>query len=240
MLERRTPGMADFVATTRATKIILKAQEKRIADTLFNAGNFTAHAIVNEWDDAPNATPITDIKTAKAAFRAQCGMLPDALVVSWSVVENLKQCAQIIDRIKYTYPGIDIANMGPAEIARCLGIPRILVGGAIYDSTGKNIASSITDVWSDEYAALVKLASRAGNVASDITEPCVGYTFLWSDDSPENPVVEQYREEDKRSDIFRVRHNPDERLIRSYDKSGNVVSDISAACVYLLSNVTTH
>ncbi len=239
MLERRSPGVADFVATQRAMKIILKAQERRIASTLFNEVNFSAHAVTNEWDDAVNATPITDVDAGIAAFRKQCGMLPDALVISYDTFRNLRQVAQIVDRIKYTFPGIDIANMTPQQLAQCLGVNRLLIGGAMYDSAGKNIAASMADIWDHEYAALVKLAPRAGNFAADITEPCVGYTFLWSDDSAENPVVEQYREDKIRSDVFRVRHNTDERLLRSYNSAGAVVSDIAASCVYLFSNITT-
>ncbi len=235
MLDRRVPGKADLVSTKRAVNIILRSQEKRIADKLFNASNFTAHAITNEWDDSANATPITDVKTGKAAFRLQCGMLPDALVINYSVFENLRNCAQIVDRIKYTFPGIQISDMNAAQLATCLGVPRVLVAGAIYDSAGAGLDASIAELWSNEYAALVKISRNR----DDVTEPGVGRTFLWTEDSPTNPIVEQYRDEDKRSDAFRVRHNVDERLIQSFDSSGTVVSNVAAACCYLFSNVTT-
>ena len=73
----------------------------------------------------------------------------------------------------------------------------------------------------------------------DVAEPCVGRTFIWSEDSPENPVVESYREEQAKSDVIRVRHNVDERLIQSFNDSGTVVSNVAAACCYLFSNITT-
>jgi len=234
-LERRNPGLADFIATKRAMNIILKSQEIRIAGKLFNAGNFTAHAVTNEWDDGANATPLADIKAAKAAFRSQCGMLPDAFVINWSVFENLKGCSEIKDLLKYTYPGLDINSMTSVELARLFDLPRVLVGGAAYDSAGKNVASTITDIWSGEYGALIKICGDA----TDITSPGIGWTFLWDEDSPENPVVEEYRIEENRSDVFRVRHNTDEYLLKSIDEDGNTVSDIAAACVYLLSNLTT-
>jgi hypothetical protein len=236
MIETRTPGMADFVATRRAMNFVLKGQEYRISNKLFNASNFTAHAITNEWDDFANATPISDVKAAKIAFRLQCGMLPDALVINWTVLQNLKSCTQIVDRLKYTYPGIDIEAMGASELARILDVPRVIVGGAIYDSAGKNVTSVLTDVWSDEYAALVKIVPNS----QDITAPGLGWTFLWTADSPDNAIVETYREDQIRSDIIRVRHNTDECLLKSYDENGNVVSDIAAACMYLMSNITTH
>jgi hypothetical protein len=235
ILESRVPGAGDFIATKRAMGHILRGQEKRIADKLFNAGNFTAHSITNEWDDAANATPITDINAGVMAFRSQCGMLPDALVITYSTFVNLKSCAQIVDRIKYTFPGLDINGMSTAQLAAAFNVPRVLVGGAIYDSAKKGKAASITDLWSNEYAALVKIASGE----ADLVEPGVGRTFLWTEDSADNAIVEQYRDESIRSDVFRVRHNTDECLLRSVDKDGTTVSNIAAACVYLFSNITT-
>jgi hypothetical protein len=234
LFSQEAPGMADIIATKRGMNHIMRGQEKRIADTIFNAGNFTAHAVVNEWDDSANATPITDVNTGVLAFRSQCGMLPDALIIAYSTFVNLKSCAQIVDRIKYTFPGIDINKMTSSQLAAVFNVPQVLIGGAVYDSAGKGLASSISDVWYNEYAALVKISR-----GQDIMEPGVGRTFLWTADSPENPIVESYREDQTRSDIFRVRHNVDEALMRSYNDAGAVVSDIAAACVYLFSNVTT-
>jgi hypothetical protein len=55
---------------------IMRAQEKRIADRVFNASAFTPHAVSNEWDKASAATPITDVNDAKLAFRASAGCCP--------------------------------------------------------------------------------------------------------------------------------------------------------------------
>jgi len=234
LFDQEAPGMADVVATMRAMSIIMRAQEKRIADTIFNTSNFTANSLTNEWDDATNATPIDDINDGILAFRSQCGMLPDALIISYSTFLNFKVCDQIVDQIKYTFPGIDINKMNSLQLANLFGLPRVLVGGAIYDSAKEGLDASVADLWSNEYAALVKISS-----GQDITQPGVGRTFLWTEDSPTNPVVEEYREEQVRSDIYRVRHNVSESLIQSKNTSGTVVSNIAAACMYLFDNVTT-
>jgi len=233
LLDQEAPGTADLVATQRAMNHIMRAQEIRIAGTLFNSTNFTAHNLSTEWSSASTAVPINDVNDAKLAFVAQCGMAPDALIISYKVFLNLIVCSQIVDRIKYTFPMIDMNNISSAQMAQCLGVPRVLIGGAIYDSAAKGVAASITDIWDDEYAALVKIGAGL-----DLTRPCVGRTFLWTADSPQNAVVEQYREESLRSDIFRVRHNVSEELIASRNTSGTIVSNISAACMYLMANVT--
>lgn len=234
MLDRRAPGLADRVAVKRAWGHIMRSAEYRIASKIFNASNFTANAVSNEWDDATNATPIDDVEAGKLSFRSACGMLPDALIIAFSTFSDLKQCDQVVNRLKYTFPGIDINRMNSAQLAAVFDVPRVLVAGSVYDSAKKGQTASIADIWSNEYAALVKIGS-----GDDIAEPCIGRTFLWTEDSPQNPIVEQYREEQIRSDVYRVRHHVDECLIKSYDDTGTAVSNISAACCFLFSNITT-
>ena len=50
----------------------------------------------------------------------------------------------------------------------------------------------------------------------DPTQPSLGRTFLWANDSPENVMVEQYRDESIRSDVFRSRQHTDELLLDKY------------------------
>lgn len=234
MIEQEgSAGIADFVATKRAMNIIMRAQEKRIADKVFNSSNFTAHAVTNEWDDPTNATPINDVNDGVLTFRTQCGMLPDVLIIAFYTFVKLKECDQIVNRLKYTFPGIDINKMTSTQLAAVFNVPRVLIGGGVYDSAGKGLDASISDLWDKEFAALVKIST-----GDSITEPGLGRTFLWTEDSAENPIVEQYREDKVRSDIFRVRHNVDEAFIQSKDTSGTVQSDIAAACMYLLSNIS--
>jgi hypothetical protein len=231
--DQEAPGQADIVATNRAMSIILRAQEKRIASKVFNATNFTAHPVTNEWDDATNATPIEDVGDGILSFRTQCGMLPDALIITYYTFRHLKQCDEIVNRLKYTFPGIDINKMTSDQLAAVFDVPQVLVAGAVYDAAGQNLDASITDIWDKEYASLVKISN--GN---DMP-PGIGRTFLWTADSRDNAIVEQYREENIRSDVYRVRHNTDESLMRSVDTSDTTQSDIAAACCYLFANIST-
>jgi len=234
LFDEESQGLCDLVATRRAWSRILRAQEKRIAAKVQDSSRFTAHNLTNEWDDAANATPIDDVKDAILAFRLQCGMLPDGLQINFKQFMNVKRCDQVVDQLKYTFPGIDLTNLLPQQLAQVLGVPRVWVGGAVYDATGKGLTADVTDIWSDEYACLIKVADRL-----DMMAPGFGRTFLWTADSPQNPIVESYREEQTRSDILRVRHHVDESLMCSTNDTGAVVSDIAAACHYLIGNVTT-
>ncbi len=225
---------AEMVATRRATSIILRNQEVRIASKVFNGSNFTAHPVTNEWDDAANATPIDDINAGKLAVRQACGMIPNTLIISFTTFVNLKRCAQVVELLKYTFPGEKINSMSPAQLAVVLDVEKVLVGGAVFNAAKKGQNASIADVWDSEYAMLTITSD-----APDISEPCIGRTFIWTEDSENNAVVEQYRDDAIRSDIFRCRHDTDEAFIVSLDGNKNIVSNISQAVSYLLSNITT-
>ena len=225
---------AEAVATRRAVKIILGAQEKRVSGIVFNASNFSANAVSTEWDTIASATPIDDVNTGKMSVRSACGMLPNALIISYTTFVNLRRNKQIIDLISYTFPGADINKMTRQQLAAILAIAQVLVGGAVYDAAKKGKPASITDLWSYEYAMLTVTSG-----VEDLREPCIGRTFLWTEDSAENTVVESYRDEERRSDVIRVRHNTQERLIKSYDENDAAKSDIAAACSYLMSNIHT-
>jgi hypothetical protein len=226
---------AEAVASRRASKIILRAQEQRIANLVFNATNFTAHGVTHEWDDTANAVPIDDVATGIEAVIKASGMKPNVLIIARTTWRNLKRNAQIIAQIKYTFPGADINSMSTAQMAHILDIDQVLVAGAVYNSGNKGQDATVADLWSNEYAMLTKIAPGG----SDLTEPCLGRTFLWTEDSPTNEVVESYRDEGVRGDVIRVRHDTHESLIKSIDDSGTVKSNISAAVSYLFSNITT-
>jgi hypothetical protein len=242
LFDQEASGMADMLAAKRAADFLMRAKEKRVADMLFSATTVsrlnTAYSdgshtptITNEWDDFANAVPITDVKTALPIFRKGCGMLPDALVVSWTVYNNLTQCAQIKNQLLYTFPGLDISNLTTDQIARVLGVPRLIVGGGLQDTNGFGLDASVSDIWSDEYAALVRIG--------DLSRGGLGRTFVWTRDSGDL-TVEQYREESVRGDVYRVRQYVGENLFASYNTSGSIVSDVFADNCILFDNVTTH
>lgn len=213
---------AETVATIRATNILLRAREKRVADAVFNATTWTPVAVTNEWDDAANATPLTDVKAGKKAIRDKTGLIPNTLIIAYSTFLDLGLCAQVIDRIKYTNPNVQAGEIPASLLAQFFGVQQVLVGGAIMDATakGKSMVTA-TDLWSKEYAMLCYVSG-----SNDLMEPTLGRTFLWTEDSPEMLNVETYREEKVRGDVVRVRHSTDEKLLH-------------VECGYLLSNITT-
>ncbi len=202
---------AETVATMRAVDILLRSQEKRIADMVFNTGNITATAdVAIAWNTAATAVPRANVTTAKAAMRAASGLEPNVAVMSKKVFDNVMLTAEIRDALKYTNPiEIGSEDFQKSLLAKYFGVDRILVGNAIRDSGKKGQSYTIADIWDDEYVGLFKISGGG----PDLRDPCLGRTFLWTADSPNNIMTESYREEQRRSDIYRVRNNVDEAFV---------------------------
>lgn len=213
---------AEVAAGIRALKIILRGQEQRIAGMVFNESNFTAHAVVNEWDDHANATPIDDVKKGRKAIHDTIGVEPNTLIIAYSTFLDLGLCDQIVDRIKYTTPAVQRGDIAVPLLAQAFGVSQILVGGGLFNKAKKGQDADLSGIWSNEYAMLCRVSEgpMLGN------EPELGRTFLWTPESPTNTVVESYRDERVRGDVIRVRHDTDEEFI-------------STECAYLMSNITT-
>ena len=205
---------AELVTVEQIVGLILLAQEYRIAQALFNAGTFTGAARYTDNSGSPWDNIATDIikqvRDAKEKVRQNCGLMPNALIFSETNLNRIKANTGIKDAIKYTTKLTDDELF--AVLAALFGVKKILVGRAIRNTANKKLTFSGSDIWNDDYIMLAVVATNPKN----LKEPSIGRTFLWTADSPANPVVESYREDAIRSDVFRVRHDIDEKIIDSY------------------------
>ena len=70
------------------------------------------------------------------------------------------------------------------------------------------------------------LLARISSGGQDLKEPSLGRTFIWEEDAPGMIVTEQYREEQTRSDVYRVRQNTDECI--QFAGAGYIVTGVTA------------
>lgn len=212
----------EAVATRRATNVLLRAREQRVANAVFNATTWTPVTVTHEWDDAANAVPLDNVNAGKKVIRNATGLLPNTLIISYSTFLDLGRCNQVVERVKYVFPGITRGEIGTEQLAQFFGVSQVLVGSAIKDATAKG-KSMVTanDLWNKEYAMLCVI-----DASNDLLAPSLGRTFLWSEDSPGMLNTDMYRDETKRADVVRVRHNTTEKIIH-------------VACGYLMDNITT-
>ena len=200
---------AEQVSSQRALDAVLRNAEIRVAAAVFNATTWTPTTITNEWDDLANAVPLTDVEARVQAIYAASGLWPDTLIINRKVFRNLRNCAQIIDRVKSQgFMDVRAGNITELALSQAFDLNLIVAGGT-KNTANESATASLSPVWSDEYAMVCKIIQ--GN---DIREPGLGRTFHWNEDgSSIDGRVESYRDETVRSDIMRVRHDVDEKIL---------------------------
>jgi hypothetical protein len=216
----------ETVCTANALDIVLRAAEKRAADLIFNATTFASQRteVTNEWDDATNATPITDVNAAVQAIWDRTGMWANGICFNRKVFRNLRMCSQIIDKITSAGAGASIepGKITVAQIASCFDLPYVFVAGSARDSANEGQAVSISSVWSDEYAMVGVFATPG----STIETPCLARTIHWGEDgSSIGGTIETYYEDQSRGDIVRVRHEVQELI--QYTGMGHLLYNIT-------------
>lgn len=201
---------AEELAVNRAVDILLRNQEKRIADKVMNTSNFSVHNVSTKWSTVATAMPRADVKAGRAALRNATGLEGNAVIMSWTTFQNTLLGAEFLDHVQYTNPVLlEDFETQKKLVALYLGVDRVLVGNAVYDGAKKGQTLSATSIWPDAYG----MVAQIGTNSRDLRDPCLGRSFLWTADTPENVITEQYREDQTRSDIYRVRQYTDEKFV---------------------------
>lgn len=203
---------AEMVSTKAVGRAVLLAHEKRCAAAVFNTTTWTGSALYTDvsstpWDHATNGKPITDVIAAKEKVRAGTGMKANALIIGQASFEQLLKNEQVIAR----FPGAPIITeaMIRANLGAIFGLQKLIIGSAVYDSASEGATFSGSDVWSDDYC----MVARVAEPNASLSEPCIGRSVIWTPDAAEELVMEQYREEQTKSDIFRGRNHMHEFII---------------------------
>jgi hypothetical protein len=198
---------------------LMRAQEIRAAAAVFNATTFASYtgAVTTEWNTAASATPYADIQDAKLTLLRNVGGAIDGrigLAVSYKVFKNILKTTEIKALISGGNGAekARLLDISQADLATILGIDDVFTSAA---------QSAGADIWDDEYAML--FIHSTGALSSSVQ---MGRTFQWSADCPSEALVESYREESIRSNVYRVRQFLTEKIT-------------IPAAGYLLSNITT-
>ena len=218
---------AEQVATMRAFSSVLRNAEQRVADAVFNtstwAGASLTTGITNEWDDATNAVPLTDVEAAVQKIYDNSGLWANALVINRKVFRNLRNCDQVVERIQSAGAGdaTKASDITTQMLAQAFDLDYIIVAGTSRNGAKEGQAASPTQIWSSEYAMVCRVAS-----GQDMRDPCIGRTFHWSSDgSSIGGSVESYRDETVRGNVIRVRHDVAEVVL--YAEAGHLLSNIT-------------
>lgn len=215
------------IAAARAMDVVLRNQETRVSDAVFNTTTWTGAslttAITNEWDDAVNAVPLTDVEAAVKKVYEGSGLWANALVINRQVFRNLRNSAQVVDRIESAGAGdkTKASDITEAMLAAAFDLDYVIVAGSSKNTAKEGQSATPGQIWSGEYAMVCRVATT-----NDMREACIGRTFHWSEDGSNiGGTIEQYYEEQSRSDIYRVRHETDEVIM--YPQAGHLLSNIT-------------
>lgn len=202
---------AEADTAMNALHVVLRQQEVRVATALFNTTTWTGATLFTDYSANPWSTTTSDIMAqilaAKEKVRTLTGLMPDTLICNATNFNYLKNNDDMVGRVVYSQRADD-ATMGNA-IGAVLGFDRILIGGAIRNSAIEGQAFTKAEIWSSSYV-MVAVTAPAGPLTR---RPCVGRTMVWTGDGAGNVQVEQYRDESRRSDVFRVRQYVAEEII---------------------------
>jgi len=213
---------AETIATLRAVDVILRKQEARQIAMAIATGSIANAAAAVAWSTAASATPRIDVLAAKEAMRSNFGIKPNLMVISDASKNDLLLTAEITDALKYTNPielGGEEAQL--AILASYFGVDEVVVADAQVDSAKKGQSKSLADMWTNTIAGLYRVSS-----SRDLKEPSFGRSMLWTGDSPQNIVTEEYRAESNRSDVYRARQNTDD--VYTFVGAGRLITGVSA------------
>jgi len=202
---------AEVVTTIRAENIILRGQEKRIASLVMNESNAVGtRAAATAWSNHATSNPLKDVKLAKQDMLWASGLRPNTLILSETLFDHVILSEKVQTYMKYVNSHLlDGREVQAAILASYFGVSQVKIADAIVDVAGTGKSKDLKSIWGDDYVALLKVS----NGGQDLREPCFGRCFLWTTDSATNVVTESYREEQTRSNIYRVRQHLDEAII---------------------------
>jgi len=193
-----------------------------MAALIFNTATWTGSALTTtigtNWATVASATPVVDVNAARQKLWDGSGIWPNALIVNRKVYNDLRNTTEIIDHSKSQgFMDVRQGNISEAQLATVFDLEQIIVAGSPKNTADEGLAITIAPIWSNSYAMLCKVART-----SDHREPCISRVFHWGEDgSAIGGTIESYRDETVRSDIIRVRHDVDEKVM--YTQAGHLL-----------------
>jgi|694.fasta_scaffold21445_10 hypothetical protein len=215
-----------FSVEVTTAKLLLRnmllQHETRVANTLFSAssGFETNDVSATAYTNANIASidPAKDITDALEALTKK-GVTPNTLVLNLSVFNLIRRAPKLQTFLFGNLPSGQQRLVQANDIASAFGLGNVLIGAATYDAAKKGSAStSLSYIWSNTYMWV-------GNVqGGDFVGGGAGRTLNWTADASQLFTTESFRDENRRSDILRVRQHTAEVII---DSTAGVLTKIN-------------
>jgi hypothetical protein len=205
------PLQPDIDGTTLVTDRIMLGREAKmhtLATTIANyASGMSADysgTSTSRWDDYVNSNPIQDFRNANRKINANLFMNANIAIVPWQVMSYLEDHPDFIERIKYSERGIITEEI----IAAIVGISNIVVPQVGYSNAGTGVpvtSSTVGYLWGKD-VIIAYVPPSAG-----LRQISFGYEFVWPLGGTQQ-LVDRWREEQRVSDVVRVRRRYDVKI----------------------------
>ena len=170
----------DADATRWVTQQLMIKRDRLFLSTYFKASLWTGGETADknvDWTAAGSGDPILNVRMAADAIEGTTGYRPNVLVVPSTLMTQLQQHPDIIDRVKYT-SGV-AAGVSNQAIASALGVDKIVIANTV-NNTGAYLADNSAgetalSFMAGDGALLVYAAASPG-----LMQPSAGYTFGWT------------------------------------------------------------
>lgn len=159
--------------------VLMLEKEKGLADSLTSTSIITQNTTLSgtsQLSDYTNSDPIAKVQAAKAAIKAGCGAVANAVIMDYDVAEVLRYHPQLLDLLgfKFNRPG----GLTDSEFARALGVQKVIIPNAMYNSAKEGQTDVLASVWG-KHMVFAVLPDKAAPM-----QVSLGYNIRLDDGQP--------------------------------------------------------
>lgn len=185
--------------------------EVRCAAEINSTGNFgsaTNSAVAYTTGNIATISFIADVLAAIERVNDKGGQA-NTIVMSSAVMNRIKLGTLVQNFVRGAIPSDATININAKTLQAAFadnGIEQVLIGRARYNSAKKGQTASMSSVWGTTYVWVGECRGGTPDAGG------AGRTFVWNAEGGLF-VTETYRNEQRRSNMVRVRQNTDEKII---------------------------
>lgn len=142
---------AEVDFTERLKIAYLVSNEKILADLIQDSANYTAATPntvtlsgTSQYNDAAS-TPIEDFKTARKTVKANIGLRPNTVIMSYEVWEDLRYHADLIALI--SNDADKSMGLSKSQLASAMGVKQVLISEAEFNNGDAGAAEDLQPIW---------------------------------------------------------------------------------------------
>jgi len=142
------PFEAERDETIGLNTLLWLKKEKGLADALTDTSVITQNVTLSgasQYNDYSNSDPLGDFKTARQTVYDATGKVPDTAVMDWNTFNCLAYHPGILQALGFT--DNRAGQLSEAELGKAMGVKRLLVAMAQFDSAVEGQSESRSNVW---------------------------------------------------------------------------------------------